>query len=109
MSHFKTPRIDSKQYRAGSNNNGWPCAHCGDHSESVVPAHYSGMHANKLGKGSGYKADDIFIADLCHQCHSDFDSYVNGRDEKAGFDFLMAICVTQRRRYEMGLLTIKGG
>lgn len=107
MNRLKQPRIDSKRYRDASKH-AETCAHCGEYSDTIVPAHYSGMHANKLGKGAGIRSSDLAVADLCQRCHSHFDSYADGRDEAAGFDFLMAIMVTQLRRHADGLLIVKG-
>lgn len=103
----KRPRITSKAYTDGAK--GQSCVRCGADDGTVVSAHYSGMWANKIGKGAGLKADDFAVADLCERCHRHFDSYAAGRDAEAGLEFCMLIFATQRRRIEDGLLRLGRG
>lgn len=57
------------------------------------------------GKGASRKADDIFGADLCSDCHRWLDAGPAGREEKRDA-FHRAMKVTQRRRWDQGLLTV---
>ena len=46
---------------------GQSCQNCGANDGTVVAAHSNrGFH----GKGKSIKADDCFIAWLCHRCHA---------------------------------------
>lgn len=51
-----------------------PCQSCGAISQTVVAAH---SNQSKHGKGRSIKASDVFVAALCHYCHSEIDQ---GRD-----------------------------
>ena len=59
------------------------------------------------GKGASQKADDLFGADLCSECHRWLDTGPASREEKRDA-FHRAMKVTLRRRWDQGLLTIKG-
>ena len=100
----KQRRIESKQYREGSR--GATCVNGCNDGCTTVPAHYSGKHANKLGKLGKLKAGDIHLADLCCSCHTSFDTYQNGKGNAAGSRFLLAIFETQLRRFDLGLLSL---
>lgn len=47
-----------------------PCQHCGIADGTVVAAH---SNQSRHGKGRSVKASDVFVASLCHKCHSDLD------------------------------------
>lgn len=47
------------------------CMGCGREDGTVVAAH-SNFHAHG-GKGMATKADDRFVAALCHRCHTEVD------------------------------------
>lgn len=91
--------------------NGQSCVRCGAQDGTVVAAHYCGPLQQRLGKGRGIKPDDIYCADLCHLCHSDFDRY--NKDEGIGrqdaaIDFMLYVLLTIKRRVHDGTITVKG-
>lgn len=47
-----------------------PCTNCGRDDGTVVAAH---SNQAKHGKGRSIKASDVFVASLCHSCHSMLD------------------------------------
>lgn len=104
--NLKLKPIRSKRYLAAAK--GQPCTMTKACDGTVVACHYSGLHSNRLGKGAGIKAQDLFIADLCFDCHQQFDQYTQGRDYEQAFAFAMAIFETQWRRVEQGLLKVEG-
>ena len=55
-----------------------PCSICCSYGTTVS------AHSNLLehGKGMGRKADDCYIAFLCHSCHSNLDQGSDGYDQK---------------------------
>lgn len=83
---------------------GQSCVHCGSHDDTVVAAHYQGVGQGRLGKGGSQKPHDYATADLCRRCHEHFDTYAAGNDLEASFDFLMAILLTQERRWRAGVI-----
>lgn len=44
-----------------------PCQFCGRDDGTVVAAH---SNSQRHGKGMGLKAHDVYVAYLCHSCHS---------------------------------------
>jgi len=57
-----------------------PCTNCGRDDGTVCGAH---SNQAKHGKGRSIKASDIYIASLCHCCHSDLDQGAHmSRDER---------------------------
>jgi len=56
---------------------GQPCQNCGIEDGTIVAAH---ANRQKLGKGAGHKAPDVFTAHLCHRCHSWLDQGSNSLD-----------------------------
>lgn len=95
------------------------CVVCGARDGTVVAAHYTGMRAHALGKGTGCKPHDLFIADLCHRCHTKFDQHDKSIDRSTSTDaffrkvdvseqFAYAILQTLIRRVGQGVITIKG-
>ena len=77
------------------------CICCGSNPASVIPAHYSGMWSNKLGKGYGIKPHDL-TADLCGECHHKFDNHINGNNLENSFLFCTYIISSLMRRVEDG-------
>ena len=55
-----------------------PCSNCCSYGTTVS------AHSNLLehGKGMGRKADDCYIAFLCHKCHMDIDQGSESYDNK---------------------------
>jgi len=47
-----------------------PCQSCGVADGTVVAAH---SNQSRHGKGRSIKASDVFVASLCHKCHTDLD------------------------------------
>lgn len=58
------------------------CQNCGIADGTVVAAHSNQL---KHGKGRALKASDIYVAALCHRCHSDIDqgSYLTKAEREA--------------------------
>jgi hypothetical protein len=54
---------------------GQACVCCGIRDDTVVACHYQGLRSHSLGKGTGMKPHDLFVAYLCTSCHRKFDSY----------------------------------
>lgn len=54
-----------------------PCQFCGRDDGTVVAAHSNSQRHNK---GMGHKAHDVFVAYLCHSCHSFVDQGSAARD-----------------------------
>jgi len=57
------------------------CFGCGKHNDGTIVA----AHSNQLlhGKGRGIKAEDCYVAALCHNCHSELDQgYSMTREER---------------------------
>ncbi len=67
---------------------GKPCVRCGE-LQGVVPAHYSGLFSDQLGKGMGVKGSDFAIAALCTNCHEWMDNYKDGNDPERAAQFLV--------------------
>lgn len=90
--------------------NGVPCTLCGARGTTVA------CHANQvaLGKGTGIKSPDYFIAYCCHRCHNQIDGREGtlSRAERhdlwnRGFQRTVALwfeagflVVTKRRRHD---------
>lgn len=47
-----------------------PCQHCGRDDRTTVAAH---SNHSVHGKGRSIKASDVYVAALCHACHSELD------------------------------------
>jgi hypothetical protein len=88
------------------------CVNCGVRDGTVVAAHYTGLRANLLGKGTGHKPHDLCVADLCHKCHYQFDVGGGGATFEKKIDkseqFLFNIIKTLMRRVDQGVISIKG-
>jgi hypothetical protein len=56
------------------------CTNCGCYvPEGCEPAH---SNQQRHGKGTSIKANDCFVAALCHECHRHLDSGLGDRIEK---------------------------
>lgn len=84
---------------------GQPCVICGD-DRTTVAAHYSGLYADRLGKGVGQKSGDIFAAHLCALHHAELDQYINGNTDARALRFFLAVFETQKRLFEQGVLRV---
>jgi hypothetical protein len=83
---------------------GEACVSCGMKDGTVVAAH-SNMGSD--GKGGGIKAEDIYIAFLCHKCHSDYDQPRKWDSDLDRNDwFNSAMKRTWKRLFEKGVLRI---
>lgn len=69
MSNFRSPAL-LRMARDQS------CTNCGTEDGTIVSAH---SNWSEHGKGMSIKAHDVFIAHLCHRCHSWLDQGT-GRD-----------------------------
>lgn len=59
-----------------------PCQSCGMADGTVVAAH---SNESRHGKGRSIKASDVYVASLCHKCHTDLDQGAHmTRAERAG-------------------------
>ena len=98
--------IRSRVYLDGARDQ--PCIRCGNPDGTVVSAHYCGISQLRLGKGTGVKASDLCVADLCARCHNEFDTYQADNTPERAVEFLVLIIETQHRRERQGLLTVRG-
>ena len=80
-----------------------PCIKCGRNDGTTVAAHYSGLGAYALGKGMGTKVSDAVTAHLCSDCHSEFDSYAAGNDERRSAEFLLLCFRTLLKNIDRGI------
>ena len=85
---------------------GQSCVRCGANDGTTVFAHYSGGYSLRLGNGMGTKSDDLLGADLCHQCHTRFDSYAGGNTPERDSEFMFCIFQTLLRRREQGIIRV---
>jgi hypothetical protein len=87
---------------------GRPCSMespwCNHDPETTVFAH---SNFAEDGKGIAQKADDLFGADLCSECHRWLDEGRASRETKRD-TFHRAMKRTMRARWEQGLLKIGG-
>lgn len=104
VSCFKQPAIRSRAYLAAAKDQ--PCIRCGREDKTTVAAHYCGLGAHQFGKGGSRKAGDLFVADLCHGCHSEMDSYAGGNTIERSQEFLKLILLTVERRIHQGVLKL---
>lgn len=88
----KRGRIRSRRYLDTAFDQ--PCIKCDREDGTTIPAHYSGIGSDKLGKGMSLKVHDICMAHLCMKCHEEFDSYEKGNNYERAYDFLMCIMLT---------------
>lgn len=105
--------IKSRKYLDGAKDRS--CVHCGARDGTVVAAHYSGFRASELGKGWAKKVHDVFVADLCSECHAAYDqNRMSHLDElhlrkiDQSEMFLMDVARTIVRRIGQGLLKVEG-
>ncbi len=91
---------------------GASCVNCGTRDDTVVAAHYQALRSHLYGKGKGQKPHDIFVADLCHKCHSAFDNYEVGdgvgmnKKIDASEQFQHLILKTIVRRIQSGIIKL---
>lgn len=92
---------------------GQPCINCGVNDGTTVFAHYQGIRSHAFGKGTGTKPHDICGADLCKNCHEEFDSYQGSyitddymRKIDLSERFLYCCMLTFVRRCEQGIVPI---
>ncbi len=89
---------------------GQDCQFCNRNDGSVVAAHSNqGAH----GKGLGIKAHDVFIAYLCHSCHTfvDSDSRASNEERTMVWDtaFIRSIPLFQHLLDKAGLAVLRAG
>jgi hypothetical protein len=84
------------------------CIRCGKNDGTTVGAHYTGARRLALGGGFGKKAHDLFIADLCAECHRWMDNESRDKAKKweHSEEFLYLIALTIGRRLEQGVITV---
>ena len=102
MTLSKDKPIRSRKYL--NTAKGESCINCG--RDGTVAAHYSGVGAYSLGKGTGTKVHDICTAHLCNECHREFDSYKDGNNYERGYFFLMNIMKTIIRNVHNGKIKL---
>lgn len=92
----------SKKLLASSE--GQSCVICGDVGSTVS------AHANSvaLGKGTGIKCPDFYVAHLCHTCHALYDGRA-GRLTKAEKEdlWVTAYLRTVARWFNQGIVVVK--
>lgn len=86
----KQPRLQLPKYLDAVRNHVTHCVKCGT-TEKLDVAHYSGLYADRLSKGTGSKCHDYAVARLCRSCHTAMDSYAEGNNEERALAFLYAI------------------
>lgn len=94
------------------------CVNCGVSDGTVVAAHYTGMRSHWMGKGTAHKVSDLFVADLCHRCHSMFDLHTKQPRVDSGDaftkkidlseQFLFLVVKTLSRRVDQKIISVKG-
>jgi hypothetical protein len=83
------------------------CIRCGKRDGTIVGAHYTGTRRLALGGGFGKKCHDLFIADLCFECHREMDTVRNKETKwEHSEEFLFLIVQTIGRRLEQGIITV---
>lgn len=82
------------------------CIRCGTRDGTVVPAHYTGIRQQALGKGKSVKCHDCCTADLCRACHEYFDQPEQRKSIDASEEFLFLIALTTVRRMQRGVLVV---
>jgi len=106
-------KIRSKKYLKGAKDQS--CVNCGVNDGTIVSAHYQGLRSHLYGKGTGTKPHDLLVADLCHKCHTIFDSQDlrlrhntlhnrNWRKCEVSEEFLHCIALTLIRRAQQGII-----
>lgn len=73
---YRNPRITKHA-------NGQACQNCGRQDGTIVAAH---SNLQEHGRGSFHKAHDLFVAFLCHDCHTWLDAVGNRRDPTGLYD-----------------------
>lgn len=106
MPLHKSQPVRSQALRKAAD--GQSCVRCGVNDGTVVLAHYTGLRQHTYGKGRGTKGDDLVAAELCRDCHEDFDRPGERKSVEASEEFLHCVVLTQRRWYERGLMKLKG-
>ncbi len=104
-------RPEAKEMLASAK--GQACICCGINDGTIVAAHYQGFRSHSLGKGTGIKPHNLFIAHLCSKCHAVFDSYDSSnfpdlfmRKIDRSEAFLYMIVKTWERLFNQGKITI---
>lgn len=77
---------------------------CNNNTETVVACH---SNWQEDGKGTGHKAEDIFVAFGCLRCHIWLDEGRASDDEKRDI-FHRGMKRTWKRLIEKGVIAIKG-
>lgn len=88
-----------------ASSNGMPCIRCG-RTDTVIPAHYTGIRQLAFGKGKGIKCHDCCTADLCQDCHAYFDQPEQRKSIEASEEFLFLIMMSTVRRFNRGVLIV---
>jgi hypothetical protein len=89
------------------------CTNCGKNDGTTVAAHYQGIRGDSFGRGGSEKGHDLLVADLCSECHDDFDNYrgsfvVDKFQRKVDLSerFLYCVAITLIRRFRQGILQL---
>lgn len=83
---------------------GQPCGNCGMTGTTVS------AHANSvaLGKGTGIKCPDMYVADLCNVCHALVDGRLGRLTKEEKWElWLRAYFKTVARWFNSGLVRVK--
>lgn len=64
--------------------------------------HYTGILQAEFGKGMSEKCDNLFIAEICKEKHTEFDQPKERKSLQASHDFMHAILLTIKRKAENG-------
>ena len=106
MMFLKRNHIRSKKLTDAAK--GEACTGCGMNDNTIVAAHSNSQHD---GKGKGIKAEDIYIAFLCHTCHVAYDQRLQNHSGGLTYifsqaDFDKAMKRTLKRLFEKGVIKI---
>ena len=94
----------SKKYTSRSHE--LKCVSCG--RPFAESCHYTGVRQQSLGKGRGTKCTDLGTADLCHECHAQFDNYsrpvpelslIRNKLDPEEFDYIKKIFISEEFMY----------
>jgi len=105
MLHKRVPYRNARITKAAK---GEPCTlntpWCNNNPETTVFCH---LNESFAGKGAGQKADDLFGFFGCSTCHDVYDGRIDKGmkfDADESWCVLRAVCLTQRRLLDMGII-----
>lgn len=94
----KRSHVRSKKILAAANGEACTWPGCGARDGTIVAAH---SNLGSDGKSMGMKAEDLYVAFLCHKHHVRYDS-----GSATQYDFDQAMKRTWKRLFETGVLKL---